>query len=150
MGSGKSTLSCAIAHQKGAVLLSEDEWLKAIYPEEIENFEDYIKYSSRLKPLFKCYAQNMLNAGVSVVMDFPANTVNQRTWFKEIYAEHNILHKLIYLEVSDEQCLQQLKKRSKTNPERVRFDTEEVFRKVNSYFQPPSDDECFNVEVVSG
>jgi len=148
MGPGKSTLSQEIAHKTGAILLSEDEWLKAIYPEEIESFEDYIKYSARLKPLLKNHVQNILNSGISIVMDFPGNTVNQRAWFKEICKEHNLLHKLVYLEVSDNQCLEQLKKRKNTYPERAHFDTEEVFRQVNSYFQPPLEHECFNIEVV--
>jgi len=149
MGSGKSTLSREIADQKGALLLSEDEWLQTIYPDEIENFEDYIKYSSRLKPLLKQHVQNILNAGISVVMDFPGNTEKQRTWFKEIYAENNFPHKLIYLEASDNLCLKQLKERRNTYPERAQFDTEDVFHQVTSYFQPPSKHECFNVEMVS-
>jgi predicted kinase len=148
MGSGKSTLSREIASQIEAILLSEDEWLKTIYPDEIENFEDYIKYSSRLKPLVKHHVQNILNSGISVVMDFPGNTEKQRAWFKEIYAEHNFSHKLIYLEASDNLCLKQLETRRKTHPERAQFDTEDVFHQVTSYFQSPSEHECFNVEVV--
>ena len=148
MGAGKSTLSQEIAYKEGAILLSEDEWLKAIYPEEIKTFEDYIKYSSRLKPLLKRHVHNILTSGVSVVMDFPGNTIKQRAWFKDIYTGNDLLHKLVYLKVSDDKCLEQLKKRRESNPERAHFDTEEVFHQVNSYFQPPSENECFNVEVV--
>jgi predicted kinase len=149
MGAGKSTLSHEIASKEEAVLLSEDVWLKTIYPDEIENFEDYIKYSSRLKPIIMQHVQSILNSGVSVVMDFPGNTEKQRAWFKEIYTEHGFPHKLIYLEASDNLCLKQIKIRRKTNPERAQFDTEEVFHQVTSYFQPPLNHECFNVEVVS-
>lgn len=78
MGSGKSTLSHKIALKEEAILLSEDEWLENIYPEEIVNFDDYTKYSSRLKPLMKQHVQNILFSGISVVMDFPGNTENQR------------------------------------------------------------------------
>jgi len=53
MGAGKSTLSKEIASKEGAILLSEDEWLKTIYPDEINTFEDYIKYSSRPKSIKK-------------------------------------------------------------------------------------------------
>ena len=148
MGSGKSTLSREISHATGAMLLSEDEWLKSIYPEEIESFEDYIKYSARLKPLLKSHVQDILNSGISVVMDFPGNTVKLRAWFTEIYAEHNFPHKLVYLDVSDSRCLEQLKKRIISHPERANFDTEKVFHQVNSFFEPPSESECFNIEVV--
>jgi len=81
-------------------------------------------------------------------MDFPGNTEKQRAWFKEIYAEYDFPHKLIYLEASDNLCLKQLESRRKTHPERARFDTEDVFHQVTSYFRSPSEHECFNVEVV--
>ena len=149
MGSGKSTKSQEIAKEMQAVLLSEDEWLSLIYPDEIINFDSYLKYSSRIKPLLKSHVQNILNTGVSVVMDFPANTKNQRQWFKEIYSEHDIPHKLVYLKASDQLCLKQIKQRRITNPERENFDTEEVFHQVNSYFQPPSVNEVFNIEIIS-
>lgn len=87
MGAGKSTLSHEIASKEEAILLSEDEWLKNIYPDEIGDFEGYIKYSSRLKPIMKQHIQNILASGISVVMDFPGNTQSQRAWFKEIYKE---------------------------------------------------------------
>ena len=148
MGAGKSTLSHEIASKEEAVLLSEDEWLKTIYPDEIGNFKDYIKYSSRLKPIMKSHVQKILNSGISVVMDFPGNTEKQRAWFKEIYTEYDLPHKLIYLDVSDSICIEQLKKRRKTNPERAQFDTEEVFHHVTSYFQPPLDHEYFNVVII--
>jgi predicted kinase len=148
MGSGKSTKAIELANEYDAILLSEDEWLSAIYPEEIKVFADYIKYSSRLKPLLKKHVQNLLNYGISVIMDFPGNTRNQRAWFKEIFSEYEIPHKLYYLEVSDELCLKQIERRKKINPSRADFDTEEVFHQVNSYFQPPTEEEGFNIQIV--
>jgi len=148
MGSGKTTLSRKVAAQMQAILLSEDEWLKTLYADEIENLEDYIKYSSRLKPLLKTHVQNILSSGISVVMDFPGNTEKQRAWFKEIYTEYGFPHKLIYLEASDGLCLKQIKMRRKTHPDRAQFDTEAVFHHVTGYFQPPLEQECFNVEVA--
>ncbi|VEP14740.1 conserved hypothetical protein [Hyella patelloides LEGE 07179] len=148
MGSGKSTKAISLAKEYNAILLSEDEWLSAIYPEEIKVFADYIKYSSRLKPLLKKHVQNLLNSGISVVMDFPGNTRNQRAWFKEIFSEYDIPHKLYYLEVSDELCLKQIEQRRKTIPSRADFDTEEIFHQVNSYFQTPTEEENFNIQIV--
>jgi predicted kinase len=148
MGAGKSTLSRQISQELNAILLSEDDWLSTLYPEEIKNFDDYLKYANRLKPLLISHIRNILNSGVSVVMDFPANTKNQRAWFKDIFLTENIPHRLIYLEVDDKTCLEQIAQRRKTNPERSQFDTEEVFRHVTSFFLPPSADEGFSIEVV--
>jgi predicted kinase len=148
MGAGKSTLSRKISQELNAILLSEDDWLSTLYPEEITNFDDYLKYSNRLKPLLKPHLRSILNSGVSVVMDFPANTRNQRAWFKDIFLTEGIPHRLIYLEVDDKTCIEQIAKRRETNPKRSLFDTEEVFRHVTSFFQPPSADEGFLIEVV--
>jgi predicted kinase len=149
MGSGKTTKSHEIANETGAVLISEDEWLSVIYPDEIKDFDGYLKYSSRIKKLLKSHVQNILNSGVSVVMDFPANTKDQRQWFKNIYSEYGIPHRLVYLEASDQLCLKQIKQRTKISPERKDFDTEEIFHQVNAYFQAPDEDEIFNIEVIS-
>lgn len=86
--------------------------------------------------------------GTTVVLDFPGNTRKQRAWFKSIYSQYGIPHELYYVAVDDEVCLKQLKQRQKERPERARFDTEEVFRMVTGYFEPPEESEGFNVEVV--
>lgn len=148
MGSGKSTYSKKLAGELKAVLLSEDEWLSAIYPEEIINFDDYIKYSSRLKLLLKGHVRRILHSGVSVVMDFPGNTKKQRAWFKEIFLEDQIPHRLIYLQAEDQLCLKRFEQRRQDSPERARFDTEEVFHQVTSYFQAPTEDEEFNIKIL--
>ncbi|BAZ40555.1 shikimate kinase [Calothrix sp. NIES-4101] len=148
MGAGKSTLSRQISQELNAILLSEDDWLSTLYPEEIQNFDNYLKYANRLKPLLKSHIINILNSGISVVMDFPANTKNQRAWFKDIFCDRDIPHRLIYLDVDDKTCLEQIAQRRETNPERGIFDTEEVFHHVTSFFQPPSTDEGFAIEVI--
>ncbi len=148
MGAGKSTYAKQLANELKAILLSEDEWLAAIYPDEIQNFDDYILYSTRLKPLLKSHVQNLLHSGVSVVMDFPGNTRKQRAWFKAIFDDSQIPHKLIYLQTDDSLCLQRLEKRRQEAPERAQFDTEAVFHQVTRYFEAPTDDEGFNIDVV--
>ena len=147
MAAGKSTKAKELALTHHAILLSEDEWLRQIYPEEIKIFDDYIRYSARLKPLLKSHVQHLLKAGLSVVMDFPGNTKGQRAWFKEIFLEHDLPHQLHYLKASDELCLHQLKKRSENLPEGSAFTTEEEFHAVNRYFQPPSEEEGFHIQL---
>jgi predicted kinase len=150
MGAGKSTKARQIAREKGAILISEDQWLETIYPGEIQSVDDYIRYSSQLKPLLKDHVRDILNAGISVVLDFPGNTKRQRLWFKEIFAGQNIPHKLIYLDVPDQICLKQIAQRRKTYPERAEFDTEVIFHRMTGYFQVPAEDEGFDIELVSG
>ncbi|MBS0040907.1 ATP-binding protein [Shewanella sp. M16] len=147
MGSGKSTLSRQLAEAENGILISEDAWLAALYPDEIKDFDTYLSYSARLKPLLKKHVQELLCSGVSVVMDFPANTINQRLWFRSIFTDC-AAHKLIYLNHSDALCLSQLDKRRQSHPERAMFDTEAMFWHVSGYFQPPTLDEGFVLEVI--
>ncbi len=148
MGAGKSTKSKQVSQERNAVLISEDEWLSKLYPNQITSFDDYLHYSSLLKPLIKSHVLDILKTGASVVMDFPANTVNQRKWFKELIAEANSPNELIYLNVSDDICLRQIEKRRLEQPERAIYDTESMFIEVTKYFQEPDQSEGFNLQVV--
>lgn len=148
MGAGKSTKSKQVSRDRNAVLISEDEWLSNLYPNQITSFNDYLHYSSVLKPLVKTHVLNILRTGTDVVLDFPANTVNQRKWFKELIYEANAPHELIYLNVSNDVCLKQIKKRSIEHPERAVYDTETMFNEVTKYFQEPGQSEGFNIRVV--
>jgi len=148
MGAGKSTKSKQVSQARNAVLISEDEWLSTLYPDQISTFDDYLHYSSLLKPLIKGLVVDILTNGTDVVMDFPANTIKQRTWFKEIINETNAPNELIYLNVSNAVCLNQIKKRRIEVPERAIFDTESMFTEVTKYFQVPDSSEGFNIQVV--
>ncbi len=145
MGAGKSTQSKIIAVERNAVLLSEDEWLSSLYPGKINTFEDYLKFASQIKPLLKSHVQSILQTGTNVVMDFPANTPKQRKWFIDMCSEIACDHTLVYLNVSDQQCLVQIAKRRKEQPERAHFDTETLFNQVNRFFEAPQHDEGLTI-----
>lgn len=147
MGAGKSTKSKQVSQDRNAVLICEDEWLSTLYPNQITSFDDYLHYSSLLKPLIQAHVVNILKTGTTVVMDFPANTVNQRKWFKEIISEANAQNELIYLNVSNDICLKQIAKRRVEIPERAIYDTEEMFNEVTRYFQAPEKSEGFNIRI---
>lgn len=149
MGAGKSNRSKEIAQERNAVLLSEDEWLESIYPNKISSLDDYIKYSSRLKPQIKKLVQSILVAGADVVMDFPANTTSQRAWFREIFSEVDAPHSLIFIDVADDVCLEQIEKRRIAQPERAATDTLEMFEQVTKYFVEPTHNEGFNITRIS-
>ncbi|WP_214269203.1 AAA family ATPase [Staphylococcus pseudoxylosus] len=149
MGAGKSTTAKKIAKDKKAVLLSEDEMLEQFYPNQIKTFDDYLTYSNRIKPFVKNHVQNLLSVGTNVVMDFPGNTQKQRKWLSNIPSEIHVSHKLIYLNISDETCLQRLKQRNIENPERAHFDTQETFNYVNQFFEVPKESEGLNILEIT-
>jgi shikimate kinase len=149
MGAGKTTKSCEIAQKSNAVLVSEDEWLESIYPNKIASLQDYIKYSNRLKPQIKRLVQSILTTGTDVVMDFPANTIEQREWLKSIFSEIKAHHNLIYIDLPNEVCLKQIAKRRSEQPERSATDSVEMFELVTKYFVEPKPDEGFNITLVA-
>ncbi|PML78590.1 AAA family ATPase [Enterovibrio norvegicus] len=148
MGAGKSTYSGTLAQEKNAVLLSEDEWLTALYPNQINSFDDYLMFSRRMKPLVHDHVQRILKAGTNVVLDFPANTQTQRKWFVELANLISASHKLIFLDRSDARCLRQIAQRRLAIPERQAFDTEEMFNHVSAYFEAPSEEENLNIHTI--
>ena len=134
--------------KKDAVLLSEDDWLSQIYPDQIQSFDDYVRLSGRLRPIVGKLVEDFLRTGTNVVMDFPANTVRQRIWFLGLCARVEAEHEMIYLRASNEICLRHLSIRRQVQPERAAFDTEEMFIRVTQHFEPPSDKEGVNFRVI--
>jgi hypothetical protein len=79
------------------------------------------------------------------VLDFPGNTKAQRAWFRELIERANVEHELHFIVASDALCKSQLAGRSKSLPAGATWTTEAEFAAVTAYFQPPSEDELFNV-----
>jgi len=149
MGAGKSTKARKLSLEKNTLLISEGEWLATLYPTEISSFDDYIKYSAILRPLMKTHVQKILLTGTNVVLDFPANTAKQRMWFKELCEEIKAGHNLIFIDVSDERCLEQISKRRIEQPKRAPFDTKEMFLYVSKHFEAPLEKEGLLFNVIN-
>jgi len=99
----------------------------------------------RLKNILSGHVVSLLSHGVSVVLDFPANTKDQRNWFRAIYEQANVSHTLHFVDVSTDTCKRQLKERSKDKPEGTAFTSDAEYDAVTKYFQAPSQDEGFNI-----
>ena len=143
MASGKSSLARELSQAEDAILICEDLWLSKLIGEQIHSFEDYLKYAERLKAVLFPHVKSLLRSGLSVVMDFPANTVRQRQWFKDLYSAAGAKHCLHFVEASDALCLRQLDKRNREKPEGSKVMSEAEFTAITAYFQPPSSEEGF-------
>jgi len=143
MGAGKSTLAKQKAEEKDAVLISEDDLLAKLYAGKVKSVRDYKHYSDILKPVVCDMSQQILSKGVSVVLDFPANTENQRQWLRSLSDKLTAEHICYFVERPDEICIKQLLQRGNPNT-----DTVEIFHAMTKYFTEPSDDEHINVVRV--
>lgn len=144
IAAGKSTLAADLGNLPKTVLIAEDDWLNALFADELRALPDYVRCSSKLRRIMGPHVAKLLGAGVSVVLDFPANTVEQRNWMRGILAQSNASHQLHLLAVSDEVCLARLRERNRQadHPFAV---TEAQFHQFSGHFRAPSPDEGFNV-----
>lgn len=148
MGAGKSTYAKKLEQQTGAIRISEDEWLSQLYPDEIQTFDDFLVRHRQLLTVIRPHVQALLSAGNQVVMDFPANTRQDRQGFVRLADEVGASHDAVHLAASDELCLSRLAMRRTQQPERAAFDNEAVFTAVTRLFEAPQDDERLNLQVI--
>src|SRR5690606_5071006 len=100
----KSTLANTLAVDHGAMVLSEDQWLSRLYPGEIRSVADYRRCAQRLRGVLGPLVIDLLESGVCVVLDFPANTVADRAWLRGLALTARVPHCLHFLEVDDDTC----------------------------------------------
>ncbi len=144
LAAGKTTLAKTIASEQRAVLFCEDAWMAKLY-EQISSFEEYLKWSRRCRTVMGPLIVDTLNAGASVVLDFAGNTVAERAWVRSLFEQAETSHQLHVLDVGEEKCLERLLQRNAEKPDGLYFatTTEEDFRAICRWFQPPSPVEGF-------
>jgi len=147
MAAGKSTLARELAARENAMLFVQDEWSETLYPNAIINVATYIEYSGRINRALAPCIVDLLSRGVSVVLDFPGNTRNQRAWFREIIERAGAVHELHFLDTADAICKAQLKGRSAHLPPGTPWTSEADFELISSHFRAPAEDEGFTVVV---
>lgn len=150
MAAGKTTLSKALAAEHNAVLVCEDIWLQRLFPVEIAGFQDYLKYSARLKSLVAPHVSELLSRNLSVVLDFPANVPAARDWVRGIFEAAGVNHQLHFVNTPNARCIEQLQKRNREKPEGSMAMTIEQFEAITSLFVPPHPSEGFNITVYDG
>lgn len=144
IASGKSTLSAKLGISPGTVIISEDRWLAALFTNEMHSISDYVQCSSRLRGAMKPHLVSLLKAGLSVVLDFPANTPSNREWMMSIIKESGANNRLHYLKVSDEVCKSRLRARNAEGAHDFAA-SDEQFEIITRYFSAPAADEGFDI-----
>ena len=144
IASGKSTLAASLVRGNGAVLIAEDEWLSALFRDEMTSITDYVRCTSKLRGVMGPHVVALLNAGVSVVLDFPANIVETRSWMRGVLDQTTASHVLHVLRTSDADCLDRLRHRNAlgVHPFAV---TQQQFVQLSQYFVEPGADEGFDI-----
>jgi len=134
-----------LSDTQNALLLSEDTLLADLYPGGVTDIPSYVACSNKIKTAIRGIVVDTLRLGTPVVLDFPANTKDQRQWLLSIATEASVPHELHFIDLPDAVCKAQLKKRASENPERRATDTEAMFDAITQYFQAPMDEEGLTV-----
>jgi predicted kinase len=146
IAAGKSTLTARLSATPNTVSLSEDDWLPRLYPGQIVEVADYVRHAARLREAIGPHVEALLKAGLSVVLDFPANTAANRAWMRGIIDRSGARHVLHVLDVPDEVCRARLRARNAAG-QHAYAATDAEFDLITAYFTPPTEDEGFNVVV---
>ncbi|MEM7465001.1 MAG: ATP-binding protein [Pseudomonadota bacterium] len=144
--SGKSTLAAKLGQNPHTVIIAEDAWLSALYGDEMSSISDYVRCSEKLRAVLGPHVISLLEAGLSVVLDFPANTIAARVWMRGIFERANAGHQLHFLDVSDEVCKARLRARNAGGKHPFSI-TEEQFEQLTKHFVFPTADEGLNISV---
>ena len=144
IASGKSTLAGALSQSPATVLISEDFWLAGLFGAEMVSVADYVHYSGRLRNVLAPHVARILEQGLSVVLDFPANTPETRQWMRDIFTRAGAAHELHFLDVANDRCKERLRARNRA--EMHEFSASDAqFDQITAHFVPPQPDEGFNV-----
>ena len=144
IAAGKSTLAARLADAPGTVLIAEDAWLSALYGDQMQTGADYLRCSQRLQEVMGPHVAALLAAGVSVVLDFPANTPDQRRWMRDVIDRAGGAHQMHLLDLPDAVCLERLRARNASGAHPFAV-TEEQFHRFTAHFVPPTVDEGFDI-----
>jgi predicted kinase len=144
IAAGKSTLARQLACAPQTILLDQDEWLSRLFPGEIVTIHDFTRCSARLRLAIGGLIGDLLRAGISVVLDFPANTPTQRTWMRGLAEAGGAEHVLHVIELPDEVCRARMHQRNAagSHPYQV---TDAEYDTFMRFFMPPAPEEGLNL-----
>jgi predicted kinase len=146
IAAGKSTLARRLATRPATLLITMDDWMSILFPTENRTIEDFTLLSARLRAAMGPHIVDILRHDLSVVLDFPANTVRWRSWMRSLITEANVAHELHVLDVPDVICKERLRQRNESGEHQYRVD-ETTYDQFMSYFVLPTPDEGFNIVV---
>jgi AAA domain len=119
IAAGKSTLAYQLAARPATLLITMDDWMSVLYPTENRTIEDFGRLSARPRDVMGPHVVDILRQDISVVLDFPANTVK---------------------------CKARLRQRNTSGEHRYQVN-EATYDLFMSYVVLPTADEGFNVIV---
>ena len=145
---GKSTLAARLGADRHTIVLSEDAWLSALFGDQMTTLADYGRCSARLRSAMAPHVEALLHAGLCVVLDFPANTPEQRLWMRDVIHRTGVRHQMHVFDLPDAVCLSRLHRRNAARGHPFAA-TDAEFAQIARHFSPPDPSEGFEIVYVA-
>lgn len=101
---GKSTLARRLAARPATLLISEDPWTSKLFADDLKTIDDYRRYSARLRAAIGPHIVEILRQGLSIVLNFPANTVRNCNGMRSSINQSGAAHELHLLDAPEMIC----------------------------------------------
>ena len=141
--SGKSTYARKLQEERGAVILSIDELMLALFPEGAGEKHDAFAY--RTEQYLLSLSLQILREGTDVILDWGLWTREQRRRLRAFYSEHGVESEIHYLRISEEEWNRRIRKRNaeqKTGEPSSYYVDEGLLIKFETLFEEPSAEEA--------
>jgi hypothetical protein len=135
-GSGKTTLARQLEGERGALVLSTDEWMSRI----VRDGWDADRRATIQEVQFEI-ALKVLQTGGDVVLDFGLFHRRERDQYRERAVATGAETKTVYLNVRKDELVRRLKLRNANLPPHSFHVGEEHLDNCISWFDPPTQDE---------
>lgn len=143
--SGKSYYAKKMTEEKQAVILSCDELMLSVLPQDLG--EDYSIYSEKSKNYLHARTVDIVRAGCNVILDWGFWYKKERADISKFYEEHGIEYEWHYIDISEEKRRENIQKRNAEvikEENQAYYVDEGLFEKCNTLFEVP--DETENME----
>ena len=147
IAAGKSTLARRLADAPATILISEDVWLSHALPAtNSARWPSTPAIRAACATVMGGHIEALLRAGLSVVLDFPANTVANRQWMRGLFEKAGAAHRLHFIDLPDAVCKARLRQRNVAGTHQFTV-TDAEFDEITGYLVPPSADEGFETTI---
>lgn len=144
-GAGKTTFAMKLADEEGAIRLSIDEWMTALFgpdqPAQIQ-FAWMMERVNRCEAVMSTVAADAARRGVGSVVDCGFTRAEHRRKFADLAAEAGLPVVLHWLDVPADERWRRVERRNTERGETFRLEvTRPMFDFVETLWEPPSKEE---------
>jgi predicted kinase len=151
-GAGKTTYAKALADRARGIRFSIDEWMANLFWADAPpaaSFPWALERTGRCEAQMLAVAEQLVARGVDVVLDvgLARREHRDRLRFRALAMGAEV--KMHYLDVDRDTRRARVQRRNTERTDTYAFHvTDEMFDYMESYFEPPSDDELYDAMIV--